>query len=99
MEPAADSRAAGARAGASNVTTVSKMSPSPTEAHASERHQVTLRRLRWAAALSFAPITVSAVVNSIVFWSDRLAERLATHVVQAGHLWGGVVSRPRRPPR
>jgi len=60
------------------------MSPSPTEAHASERHQVTLRRLRWAAALSFAPITVSAVVNSIVFWSDRLAERLATHVVQAG---------------
>jgi len=45
---------------------------------------VTLRRLRWAAALSIAPITISAVVNSIVFASDRLAERLATHVVQAG---------------
>src|SRR5882724_10766624 len=54
------------------------MSGPLAEAHAAERRQVTLRRLRWAAALSFAPIAVSAVVNS-----DRLAERLVTHAVQA----------------
>ena len=64
------------------VTSVTKMSGPLAEAHAAERRQVTLRRLRWAAALSFAPIAVSAVVNALVF-SDRLAERLVTHAVQA----------------
>src|SRR5438093_577434 len=73
----------------SNVTTVSKMPGPLAEAHAAERRQVTLRRLRWAAALSFAPIAASAVVNALVF-SDRLAERLTN--VLMGLTLGVVIS-------
>jgi len=53
-------------------------------AYAAERQRLTLTRVRWATALAFVPISVSATINYFVFQNDRLGEHLATHAVEAG---------------
>ena len=52
-------------------------------AYAAERQRLTLTRVRWATALAFVPISVSATINYFVFQNDRLGEHLATHAVEA----------------
>ncbi len=58
------------------------LEPSEQErAYAAEQGRLILARVRWAAGLALLPISVSAVVNALVF-SDHVGERIATHGVQ-----------------